>query len=151
MNGKVFVDTNVLVYAYDPADAGKQSRAREVLDRLASNDSGWLSAQVLAEFFTTVTRKIQPALAPEEAMSSIQNYILSWNVVPITPGIVLEAAKGVLDHQLHFWDAQIWAAARLNQIPLVLSEDFANGTVLEGVRILDPFRPAFRPESLSPI
>ena len=41
MNGKVFVDTNVLVYAYDPADVGKQPRALEVLDRLASNDSGW--------------------------------------------------------------------------------------------------------------
>jgi len=61
-----------------------------------------LSAQVLAEFFTTVTRKIEPALATEEAMRSIRNYILSWNVVPITPGIVLEAAKGGLDHQLHF-------------------------------------------------
>ena len=79
------------------------------------------SAQVLAEFFMTMTWKIEPVLAPEEAMRSIQNYILSWNVVPITAGIVLEAAKGVLDHKLHFWDAQIWAAARLNQIPLVLS------------------------------
>jgi predicted nucleic acid-binding protein len=56
---------------------------------------------------------------------------------------VLEAVRGVRDHQLAYWDAQIWATARLNQVPLVLSEDFSNGAVIEGVRFVNPFASDF--------
>src|SRR5439155_1039861 len=54
-------------------------------------------------------------------------------VLSVTPLIVLEAARGARDHGLNYWDAQLWATARLNQIPLILTEDFAHGRVLEGV------------------
>jgi len=47
----------------------------------------------------------------------------------------------VLAHGFSYWDAQIWATARLNQIPIVLSEDFAHGRRIEGVRFLNPFLP----------
>ena len=47
-------------------------------------------------------------------------------------------------YRLNYWDAQIWVAARLHQIPLVLSEDFSDGAVLEGVHFINPFRPGFR-------
>lgn len=57
----------------------------------------------------------------------------------ITDLIVLEAARGVRDHATSFWDAQVWATAKLNQIPVVLSEDFASGSVIEGVRFENPF------------
>ena len=56
--------------------------------------------------------------------------------------IVLEAMRGVRDHQLSYYDAQIWATARLNQMPLIFSEDFHHN-ILEGVRIVNPFAPAF--------
>jgi predicted nucleic acid-binding protein len=49
----------------------------------------------------------------------------------------------VNDYQFSFWDAQIWAAARLNHIPVVLSEDFNSGAVIEGVRFVDPFEQDF--------
>ena len=57
----------------------------------------------------------------------------------ITDFIVLEAARGVRDHVMSFWDAQVWATAKLNQIPVVFSEDFASGSVIEGVRFENPF------------
>jgi predicted nucleic acid-binding protein len=56
---------------------------------------------------------------------------------------VLEAVRGVNDYQFSFWDAQIWAAARLHTIPVVLSEDFNSGAVIEGVRFVDPFEQDF--------
>ncbi len=52
--------------------------------------------------------------------------------------IVLEAARGVRDYQFSFWDAQIWATARLNQIPTIYSEDFNVNSAIEGVRFLNP-------------
>jgi predicted nucleic acid-binding protein len=64
-------------------------------------------------------------------------------VFDLTQHIVLEAARGVRDHQLAYYDAQIWAAARLNQTQLILSEDFQDGQILEGVRFINPFSDGF--------
>jgi predicted nucleic acid-binding protein len=60
--------------------------------------------------------------------------------------IVLEAARGVRDHQLSYYDAQIWASARLNQIPVIFSEDFSNGSVIEGVQFMNPLADDFQLE-----
>ncbi len=62
----------------------------------------------------------------------------------------LEAARGVRDHRFSFWDAQIWTTARLNQLPLVFSEDFNPGQVTEGVRFVDPFAADFQLEEWVP-
>ena len=139
----VFLDTNVLVYAYDPSEPGKQARAQDVLDRLARARIGAVSAQVLAEFIAVSTAKLPAPLSLAEAYARIENFLRIWRIVDLTGMIVLEAVRGVREHGFSYWDAQIWAAARLNQIPLVLSEDFKDGAVVEGVRFADPFRENF--------
>lgn len=144
MNGRVFVDSNVLVYAYDRSEPDKQRRALEVLDRLALTGAGVISIQVLSEFFVAVTQKIAAPLSVNEASDRVRNYLHSWRVVDLTGMIVLEAARGVRDHQFHFWDAQIWATARLNQISVIFSEDFDVGAVTEGIHFVNPFAEDFR-------
>jgi len=144
MSDRVLVDTNVLVYAYDRSEPEKQQRALEVLDHLAVTGIGVISTQVLAEFFVAITRKIPAPLTVAEAYDRVKNYLQSWTVLDVTGMIVLEAARGVRDHQFNFWDAQIWAAARLNQIPVVFSEDFNAGQVTEGVRFVNPFAEDFQ-------
>jgi len=139
MNASVFVDTNVLVYAYDRSEPEKQARALSVLDRLALTGAGAVSCQVLAEFFTVVTAKLSAPLSIPEACARIESFLRIWRVLDLTGLIVLEASRGVRERRFSYWDAQIWAAARLNQIPLVLSEDFDDKAVVEGVRFLDPF------------
>jgi predicted nucleic acid-binding protein len=67
----------------------------------------------------------------------------AFPVFPLTPQIVLEAVRGVRDHQLSYYDSQIWACARLNQIPVVFSEDFQDGQLLEGVNFVNPFADQF--------
>lgn len=147
MSARVLVDTNVLVYAYDRAEPEKQRRALEVLDPLAISGIGAISTQVLAEFFVAVTRKIPAPLSVSDAYERVKNYLQSWTVLDVTGMIVLEAARGVRDHQFSFWDAQIWATARLNQIPVVFSEDFNVGQITEGVRFVNPFAEDFQLES----
>ena len=61
--------------------------------------------------------------------------------------IVLEAARGARDHDLAYYNAQIWASARLNQVTVVFSEDFNDGQVLEGVRFVNPFSSKFQLEA----
>jgi predicted nucleic acid-binding protein len=142
------IDTNVLVYAYDRAEPEKQRRALAVLDELARSGEGVLSAQVLSEFFVTVTRKIAAPLTAAQAQERLRHYTEIWPVVPVTAQIVLEAIRGVREYQLSFWDAQIWAAARLSQVPVVLSEDFNPGAVIEGVQFIDPFASDFELQEL---
>ena len=144
MIGKVFVDTNVLVYPYDRSHPEKQVRALGVLERLVLNGQGVLSAQVLGEFFRVVTTKLLDPLSMEEAERQVQAYFQTWVVTDITPLIVLEAARGVREHRLNYWDAQLWATALLNQAPVVLSEDFADGRTIEGIRFLNPFSRQFQ-------
>jgi predicted nucleic acid-binding protein len=55
---------------------------------------------------------------------------------------VLEALRGVVRYRLSYYDAQIWAVARLNHVPVVLSEDFSAWSEIEGVRFENPFAPA---------
>jgi predicted nucleic acid-binding protein len=150
MADRILVDTNVLLYAYDRGAPEKQPRATATLDRLVRMGRGVLTPQVLAEFYVNATRKLEPPLTPEEAYVTIQNYLASWEVIAMTGQIVLEAARGVHTYQLSYWDAQIWASARLYQIPVILSEDFNTGAVLEGVRFMDPFTEEFDLESWFP-
>ena len=135
----ILIDTNVLVYAHDRAEPAKQARAIEVLEVLHLTGSGRLSAQCLAEFFRTTTRPSRPILTVAEAAQQVERLARVWPVYDITPFAVIEAMRGVRDHQLFYWDAQIWATAHLNQVPVVFSEDFTAGAVLEGVRFVNPF------------
>jgi predicted nucleic acid-binding protein len=137
------VDSNVLVYAYDRSSQAKQTRALEVLDRLAAIGQGLLSVQMLAEFFWAATTKLADPLRVEEAERQVQAYLQSWSVTDVTPLIVLEAVRGVRRHRLAYRDAQVWATALLNQAPMVLSEDFQDGLVLEGIHFVNPFSRRF--------
>jgi len=139
MTNKILVDTNVLAYAYDRTDLTKLTRAKAVLDALTQSGRGVLTAQILAEFFVVSTAKLTEPITQAEAFNSILNYHLSWEVIDLTGMVVLEAARGVRDYQFSYWDSQLWATARMNQIPLILSEDFNAGAVIEGVRFDNPF------------
>jgi predicted nucleic acid-binding protein len=148
MADKILVDTNILLYAYDRGESGKQSKAVTVLDHLATRRLGVLTPQVLAEFFVNATRKIEIPLTAAQAYDRIQNYLLSWEVLDMTGSIALEAVRGVNTYTMSYWDAQIWASARLNQIPLIFTEDFNVGAVIEGVRFVNPFEEGFNLEGI---
>ena len=149
MTGEVLIDSNVFVYAYDARQVIKQRRAVEMLDHLAGTGNGRISTQVLGEVFRALTSRIDPRLPVARAVEQIVNMASSWPVLSITPVVALQAAAGVRDHQLNYWDSQLWATARLNQIPVILTEDFAHGRALESVRYVNPFSTAFDPAELS--
>lgn len=143
MADKILVDTNILLYAYDLGEPEKQSQAVAVLDHLATLRLGVLTPQILAEFFVNATRKLERPLTVEEVYDRIQNYLLSWEILDLSGSIILEAVRGVRTYKMAYWDAQIWASARLHQIPLIFTEDFNVGAVIEGVRFVNPFEEGF--------
>ena len=137
------IDTNLLVYLYDRNQPGKQNQSQRVLEQLELTRNGRLSVQTLAEFFSVATRKLSPSFTPAEALEQINLFIRLFPVFDLTPMIVMEAGRGVRDHKLSYFDAQVWATARLNQVPVVFSEDFRDGSILEGVRFVNPFSSDF--------
>lgn len=142
------LDTNLLLYPLDARNPWKQARAKAVLHHLASKGNAALPVQALSEFASVALRKLEPPLSPEEAARQVERLILAFPVFPLTPPVVLEALRGVEAYSLAFYDAQIWAIARLQGIPVVLSEDFPTGAVLESVRFLNPLEPSVAVESL---
>jgi len=146
MTGKIFVDTNVFVYAHDRSEPGKRQRALEVLDRLVAAGIGVYSTQVLSEFYNTSTRNIPEPLLPGQAYDQIKYFLQVWETLVVTETVILEAIQGVRKYQLSFWDAQIWAAARMNQVGVIFSEDFNPGAVIEGVQFVNPFAEDFQLE-----
>jgi len=143
MAARILLDTNVLVYAHDRSEPDKQQQALQVLEQAQSTDTGALTTQILAEFFVAVTRQLHALLTREDAAHQVELLARAWPVFDVTTFTVLEAIRGVRTYQMAYWDAQIWASARLNQIPIVLSEDFNVGAIIEGVRFVNPFAEDF--------
>jgi len=136
----------VLVYASDPVEITRQDQALRILKYLATTGMGRLSAQCLAEFVNVTTRSRRLFYTRAEALQQLEYLLRAYPVFDLTPLIVLEAARGARDHGLPYYDAQIWAAAHLNQVTTIFSEDFSHGQVLEGVHFANPFSADFRLE-----
>ena len=139
----ILLDTNVLVYACDPGEPVKRDQAGRVLRFLEQTGGGRLSVQGLSEFVSATTRRLHPPLTAAEATQQIERLMSSFSIFDLTPLVVLEALRGVRDHQLSYYDAQVWATARLNQVPVIFSEDFNSNATLEGVRFVNPFASDF--------
>lgn len=143
----ILMDSNILIYMFDPGDEYRRKKAVEIVVALGDTGEGCLSAQCISEFYSVVTREKRgnpPFLSSRLAAQKSDELARSFETFPVTLPVVLEAVRGSIRHQIHFWDALIWAAARLNQIPIVFSEDFSDNTTLEGVRFVNPFTPQFQ-------
>ena len=137
MSAKVFIDTNVLVYAYD-IDAGrKRQTAQEVLLNLWQERSGAVSMQVLQEFYTTSTRKLASTLSKEKARLILNRYA-HW-CIATTPAEIKEAFLIEDAARIGFWDALIVATAIKAGASRILSEDLNPGQMIAGVQIVNPF------------
>lgn len=133
-----FVDSNVLVYANDPASDIKHAQAGIHLARLWRDGSGALSMQVLQEPYLNLTRKVPNVLTPQDAREVISAYA-TWPLHH--PGLeaVLRASEVAERNHISFWDALIVVSAQAMGATTLLTEDLAHGQVIEGVQVVDPF------------
>lgn len=133
-----FVDTNILVYAFDSADTTRHNIAAQLFSRLMDEDRLRLSTQVLQEFYVTRTRKARPPWSPDRALMKLEDFA-SWPVVAIDLPLIREAVLLSRDAVLSFWDALIVIAAARSGAGALYTEDLNDGQVIRGVRIINPF------------
>ncbi|MBW1807843.1 MAG: PIN domain-containing protein [Deltaproteobacteria bacterium] len=141
----IFVDTNILVYRRDLAAGSKQKQAEKWIRSLWKNKSGRLSVQVLNEFYTVVTHKLKPGLSHHEARDEVRDF-MTWQPLPLTPGLIEEAWNIERSFNLSYWDSLIIAAAQATGCNTLLTEDLQDGQQIGAVRIVNPFK--HEPDSL---
>lgn len=133
-----FLDTNVLLYAYDPSDADRHARASELVLHLARTRQAAISVQVMQEFYVNTVAKIAQPLPPDRARLRLEAFT-RWYVYTPLPADVTTAAEWSQRHQLSFWDAMIVLAASRSHCDVLWSEDLSAGQTIEGVTIRNPF------------
>ncbi len=138
MSGKLFVDTNIIVYAHDASAPQKRDYARDILATGLTDGGVVISTQVLSEFYVTITRKVQKPLSCAEARREIR-LLAALEVTDIDFPMV-DRAIGLQDRwQVSYWDGLIIAAAERTGCETLLSEDLADGQTYGIVTVRNPF------------
>jgi predicted nucleic acid-binding protein len=138
MTERVFVDSNVLVYAHDSGAGERHAIARDLVLQLWRDRSGVISTQMLQETYVNLRYKAAKPLAVDQAQELISEY-LAWDVVVNDGASVLEAIRLEARYQISFWDALIVAAANAGGVVTLLSEDLSHGQQYGAVTVRNPF------------
>jgi predicted nucleic acid-binding protein len=132
-----FIDTNILIYAFDTSTGEKHRKASKLLEELWVEENGCISIQVLQEFYVNVTRKALQTLEPVQAATIIRD-LSNWKVHrPVTEDI-LAAISIQQKYQISFWDAMIIRSAKESNCKILYSEDLSNGQNYGGVKVSNP-------------
>jgi len=133
-----FVDTNVLVYAFDKGSSPKKLVAQRLMNELMEEDRLCVSTQVLQELFVTLTRKVTQHCSSEEALA-VLNDLTAWPLMVIDYSAIRAAVRLADKAKLSFWDALIVVAAAHAGAAVLYTEDLNDGQEILGVRISNPF------------
>lgn len=139
MSARVFVDTNIFVYAHDSTQGAKHKRAKALVETLWDSGDGILSTQVLQELCTNLRRKSARPLSVEETRKLLEDYS-TWDIVVNTAESVLQALDFESRYQISFWDALIVQAATSCEATIIYSEDLADGQTYGAVRVVNPLK-----------
>jgi predicted nucleic acid-binding protein len=136
MSARTFLDTNVLVYAFDDAEPQKRDRARALL--AAPPAPLVISTQVIGEFYVVVTRKLARPLPDRDAAAAVEQ-LMRFPVMPVDAQLTVAAVRTSQAAQLSYWDALIIESAKASGCDRLLTEDLTDGSTLRSVRIENPF------------
>ena len=133
-----FVDTNVLVYAFDKSPTPKKRIAQRLMHELMDQDRLRVSTQVLQELFVTLTRKVSQCCSSEEALTVLED-LTAWPLMTVDYAAIRAAVELAGEAKLSFWDALVVVAAARTGAAVLYTEDLNDGKEILGVRISNPF------------
>jgi len=136
------VDTNVLVYRFDPRFPQKQRRADELLRQGIAEDGVRVPHQAIVEFVAATTRPTPTGpslLSPEDARREAEEMLSQFEVLYPNEALVRTALRGAAAYQLSWFDAHLWAYAEHYSLDELLSEDFQHDRMYGTVRAVNPF------------
>ncbi|HEX7298660.1 MAG TPA: PIN domain-containing protein [Solirubrobacteraceae bacterium] len=136
------VDTNILVYRFDPRFPDKQRVATELLRHGIQSGELRLAHQAVLEFVAAVTRPPAgggPLLDMAEATQEAEDLLLQFDVLHPNDDILRLALRGAAAYRLSWFDAHLWAYAEHYGLAELHSEDFQHNRTYGTVRVNNPF------------
>jgi predicted nucleic acid-binding protein len=144
MKDRFFLDTNILVYAFEPRDSNKQAKAKELIGEAFSTRRGMISHQVAQEFLNVATRKWENQLSVSDCLIFTEQVLQPLCAVSSSIELLRDALRLHDETGYDFYDSMIVAAAMESQCGILYSEDFQSGQNIKNLRIINPFLPAPR-------
>jgi predicted nucleic acid-binding protein len=140
MSGKVFLDTNIFIYAHDRNEPRKQAIATDLVRDSLVESTGIISYQVVHEFFNVVLTKVPHKLPHSDAKLYLDTVFRRFIIVPSSLAVVSEAIRMQERFRLSWYDSLIVAAAQHAGCSTLYSEDLQHGQQFGAVTVKDPFR-----------
>jgi predicted nucleic acid-binding protein len=131
-----FIDTNVLIYAHDAKAGRKRINSIELVRRLAKDNAGALSVQVLSEFYAASTRKL--AMTSEKAEEIVADFG-AWIIHSPAHADLVRAAGLQRRYQINWWDALIVNSAMVLGCSVLWTEDLSHSQIYGSVMVRNPF------------
>ena len=141
MIARLSLDTNILIYALDPADPVKRRASADLLKMSISNGILTLSPQSLNEGYRVLTERRR--LMPVAEVRAYLGTLAPWCTAPLDAETTKRAWAVQDETRYSWWDSLMLAAALRAKCSLFVSEDLADGTLVSGMRIANPFTEQF--------
>ncbi len=133
---KIFIDTNLFVYALDQKDEQKKAQARIIIRKIVEAHQPVISTQVIKEFYVVATNKLK---ADPIIVKNIIHNFRNMEIINNDLDLIEQAIDVSVLFQLSFWDSLIIAAAEKAKCEFVFSEDLNTGQTCRGVQVVNPF------------
>jgi predicted nucleic acid-binding protein len=139
MNGKAFLDTNIIVYAFDHASPKKAKIAQELIAAGVAEKQSVISYQVVQEFINVALRGFRVSIQTLDLESFLMKALFPMTVVPWTPSLTIQALRLQATHPMSWYDSLIVGAALQSGCKLLYSEDLQHGQRFGALTVENPF------------
>ena len=133
---KKFLDTNIIVYANDARNEGKQKRSLEIVAENMRSGTGVISTQVLQEYAHVALNKLHQR---QDVILRQLVLLEGLEVIRQSPALIRRSVEIKTSYQVSFWDACIISAAEHAKCDVILSEDLNSGQFYSGIAMKNPF------------
>lgn len=140
MSDKFFLDTNILIYAYDGSDPAKHAIALSLIEAISKSGTPVVSTQVLQEFAAAVRRKAKPLLSTRKVQEILVEILQAWEVFVGNAVTIISALEIEERFKVFFWDALILSAAHSSSATILYTEDLNHGQTYGSVQVVNPFK-----------
>ncbi len=134
MKDKIFIDTNIWLYAFMEQDFQKSLVARKIINE--NTGQICLSTQVLNEICINLLKKAN--YSEEEVKILIENLNETYKIYPLKVKDCIKASEIRDKFYISYWDSLIIASAINNECHILYSEDLQHNQVIKNLKIVNP-------------
>jgi predicted nucleic acid-binding protein len=136
MPDRIFLDTNILLYAKIDDGSDKHTKCHNLLAVVLVGSEIVLSTQVLNEYYVNALKK---NITPAEIQDTVNQFISDFEIVPLTKELIPETHRICNRYRFSYWDSNIVAAALEAKCEILYTEDLQDGQVIDNtLTVINP-------------